>query len=708
MTAREATSAAFTHVIDRLHNIKGGINGWTARCPSHDDRHNSLSVTEGEDGRVLVHCHAGCEAELIVSALGLEMKDLFEESAGGRLIPLSSRATVQPGFTLAQYAEAKRLPIDFLETLGLSNQNHMGLPVVRIPYLDRNGNEVAVRFRGVLEGDNRFRWKKGAKPSLYGLWRLQNGQERVTLVEGESDCHTLWHHGFAALGLPGANSWKEERDADHLDGIGTIYVVIEPDKGGEAVKRWIAESPIRDRVRLVELGEYKDPSDLHLDSPEQFKARWLEAIAASMPWSENEAFEKRTARREAWEKCEDLARDPNILDRFIADYQRCGVVGEDRNARLLYLAMTSRVFDRPVSVAIKGPSAGGKSFPLEQLLRFFPPETYIARTGMSERALAFGEEPLSHRFLVIAEASGMEGDMHSYLIRSLLSEGVLRYEFVEKTKDGMKNRLIEREGPTGLFVTTTQVSLHPENETRLLSLIANDSPEQTKAIFAVLADEDRDEDAIDFACWHALQDWIGAGEARVTIPFAKQLTKRISTVATRLRRDVAHVLALIRAHALLHQANRKRDPKERIVAMLDDYRTVRELIADLLSEGAEATVPPTVRETVEVVRTHGTDDGMTAKAVGEHLGLDKGTAARRCQRAGSLGYLKNLETQRSRPGRHILGSPMPDDVEILPRVEELGGCAVATKSERDQPPSLDEEKEVEQLEREGIEKYGGG
>ena len=68
---------------------------------------------------------------------------------------------------------------------------------------------------------------------------------------------------------------------------------------------------------------------------------------------------------------------------------------------------------------------------------------------MSERALAYSDEPLRHRFLVLYEAAGMEGDMQSYLIRSLLSEGRLVYETVEKTKEGMKSRLIYREGPAG-------------------------------------------------------------------------------------------------------------------------------------------------------------------------------------------------------------------------------------------------------------------
>jgi hypothetical protein len=66
---------------------------------------------------------------------------------------------------------------------------------------------------------------------------------------------------------------------------------------------------------------------------------------------------------------------------------------------------------------------------------------------------------MSHKLLVINEAAGMNSDFQTYLIRSLLSEGRFCYETVEKTSEGMKPRLIEREGPTGLIVTTTAVML---------------------------------------------------------------------------------------------------------------------------------------------------------------------------------------------------------------------------------------------------------
>ena len=92
----------------------------------------------------------------------------------------------------------------------------------------------------------------------------------IAIVEGESDCHTLWQAGFPAVGLPGAGNWNEERDAAIFDGIGTIFVVIEPDNGGDTVRKWLAKSKIRDRVKLVRLNGFKDPSALYLDDPARF------------------------------------------------------------------------------------------------------------------------------------------------------------------------------------------------------------------------------------------------------------------------------------------------------------------------------------------------------------------------------------------------------------------------------------------------------
>jgi hypothetical protein len=619
-------------------------------------------------------------------------------------IPPATVATLQPqdGCTIESYASAKGLPPNFLQGLRLTDMPYMGHPAIRMPYLDEAGNEIAVRYRTALVTgpgvDMRFRWKSGSKPTLYGRWRLKDARaaDYVVLVEGESDAHTLWHHGIPAVGLPGAGTWKESWGA-HLEGIPTIYLVVEPDRGGEAVLAWLSKSAIRDRVRLVHLAGAKDPSALFLEDRATFRERWAAALEGAQLWATREQAEADARRVAAWSECSELAHAGRILDRFAGVLRAAGVAGEERAGQLLYLCLTSRLLDRPVSAVRKGPSAAGKSFVTERVLSFFPPEAYYVLTAMSERALAYSEVPLAHRMLVLHEAAGVQGDMANYLLRSLLSEGRVRYETVEKTPAGLQARTIDRPGPTGVILTTTAVRLHPETETRLLSISVTDSPEQTRQIMRSVATGGGTPPPIE--PWHALQTWLQDGERRVLIPFAAQLAELTPPTAVRLRRDFRTVLDLIRTHALLHQATRERDPDGRIVAALEDYDIVRELVQDLIAEGVEASVPDTVRETVRVVAELARDEGVNVAAVAKGLKLEKSSALRRVRQAQDRGYLRNEETRRGHPARLSVGDPLPDEVSVLPFVGELredGGCTVASVAPGvDGPPSPRPEREAE-------------
>ncbi len=184
---------AIDRINPRLKNVQNGSEAgkWSAQCPAHDDTHNSLSLAEDSTGKVLLHCHAGCSLENIVSAVSLTVSDLF------------------PFFNLAQYADAKKLPIQFLTELHLKDSKSG----VEIPYFDGAHTSVlATRYRCSMTGADRFRWKKRDQPCPYGLWRLSEARASgfIVLVEGESDCHTLWHHQIPALGVPGATSWRKE------------------------------------------------------------------------------------------------------------------------------------------------------------------------------------------------------------------------------------------------------------------------------------------------------------------------------------------------------------------------------------------------------------------------------------------------------------------------------------------------------------------
>jgi DNA-binding transcriptional ArsR family regulator len=690
--------ANFENVLDRLNVASRNGEKAMSFCPAHDDRSNPSLSLRTENGRLLLHCFAGCHPEDILSEIGLQMKDLFVKGGGGCFIPpntparlhaqsenphsngqnerASGDARSKHGCTLKEYSEAKKLPEGFLRELGLRDVTYLEKPAVRIPYPDEEGQEVGVRFRVSLDGAEKFKWRSGDKPGPYGLRLLEETHRAgyVVLVEGESDCHTLWFYEIPALGIPGASNWRDEW-ATYLDGIEKVYAVIEPDQGGDTLREKLTDcEAIRERLHFLELDEHKDPSALHLAEPGRFKARFEVALEDAKSWVELERAEARATSQEAWEHCNELAKAANILERFAVELAQSGVAGEARIAKLLYLAVMSRLLERPVSIALKGPSSGGKSHVVERVLSFVPESAYYALTAMSERTLAYSEEPIKHRFLVIYEAAGMSGEFATYLIRSLLSEGRVRYETVEKTSEGIKPRLIEREGPTGLIVTTTAVKLHPENETRLLSLTVTDTQDQTRAVMAALAEE-ASEAAPNFESWHALQVWLEGAEHRVSIPYAKILADLIPPVAVRLRRDFGALLNLIRAHALLHQASRNRDDEGRIVATIEeDYAAVRELVADLVSEGIEVTVPETVRETVEAVKRLRDDskgEPVTVAELARELKLDRSAVSRRVRNAKDRGYLRDLEENLRKPSRLVLGDDLPDDLQILPKPEDV-------------------------------------
>jgi hypothetical protein len=705
-------------------------NSAMARCPAHDDKRPSLSLTKGEDGTAIVNCFVGCDWREIETRLGI--------ASGGALTPARNTATLQRlpkkpknqgplsvahetmGCTLAQYAEAKQLPIEFLKNLGLRDMPYQGTPAVRIPYLVSGGATASVRFRIALDAKDRFRWRTGDKPQAYGLWRLDT-KATVTLVEGESDCHTLWYHGINAVGIPGANNWREDRDAPYLADCERIYVVIEPDQGGKAVLDWIEASSIRDRVWLVDLGEHKDTSNLHVDDPDRFNERWAEALTKAEKWSDRQTALRTLEAGEAFVRCADLAKSPSILDRFAVDLRSLGLIGEESNAKLLFLALASRFFKQPISVAVKGPSSGGKSFLVETVLNFFPNSAFYALTAMSEHALAYSNEPLRHRFLIIYEASGMESDLQSYLIRTLLSEGRIRYETVEKTAEGMQPRLIEREGPTGLLVTTTAVRLHPENETRLLSLTVTDTSKQTRGILRAIAEGavngDIDCDSQPDNEWHDLQMVLAAGEHGVVIPYATTLVELLPPVAVRLRRDVTQIFNLIRAHALLHQYTRTRDQNGQIVANDEDYRAIYDLVAPIIADGVEQTVSDSVRQTVDVVEEL-QNEGMAEisnAVLAKKLNLDKGATSRRVRQAKHRGFIKNLEDKKGKPARLVIGDPMPEDLDVLPKpetLEEVLHCCSVVGGDRDHPlPPHDQWADMDDQdweERAAILEYDGG
>lgn len=251
MPTKSQTIHEYSDFIKLLREVKKMHTGYSARCPAHADKHNSLSVDEGKDGRILVNCHAGCTAESIVASLSLEMKDLFPSSRRESPAPIATPEQSlpppppSPPPTIEMLAAAKGLPVKFLSFY--MEQLPFG---VKILYRKADGSLAnRQRLRTSLIAKEGSRWTKGDEPPIaYGVWRIPRMAEQsdsLLIVEGESNSWAAWYHNIAALGVPGADMAGKLTKEDVFP-FSKIYVWRDPDTGGATFVKGV-------RQRLNEL-----------------------------------------------------------------------------------------------------------------------------------------------------------------------------------------------------------------------------------------------------------------------------------------------------------------------------------------------------------------------------------------------------------------------------------------------------------------------
>ena len=256
----------------------------------------------------------------------------------------------------------------------------------------------------------------------------------------------------------------------------------------------------------------------------------------------------------------ELLKDKNLLSRILDDFKTAGVVGEETNKLVGYLACVSRKLDKPLAVIIQSSSAAGKSSLMDAILNLMPEEERVQYSAMTGQSLFYmGETNLKHKILAIAEEEGAENA--SYALKLLQSEGELTIASTGKDESSgnMVTKEYRVEGPVMLFLTTTAIDIDEELMNRCLVLTVNESREQTQAIHAMQRKQQTLEGLLqNEEKKHLIQLHRNAQRLLrpllVANPFAEQLT--FIDDKTRTRRDHMKYLTLIRAIALLHQYQR--------------------------------------------------------------------------------------------------------------------------------------------------------
>ena len=316
-----------------------------------------------------------------------------------------------------------------------------------------------------------------------------------------------------------------------------------------------------------------------------------------------------------------LLRDPNLVERIVADVEATGVVGETSNALVAYLACVSRKLDKPLAILIQSTSAAGKSTLMDAVLALMPEAERVQYSAMTGQSLFYlGEHSMQHKILAIAEEEGVR--QAGYALKLLQSQGELT--MASTGKDPTSGQLVTQEyrvqGPVMLFLTTTAIDIDEELLNRCLVLTINESREQTAAIQARqrssrtlegLLSKTRSDDLL--ATHRAAQTLLKP--LAVVNPFAEQLS--FASDRVRLRRDHAKYLALIDAIALLQQFQRERKSVRQGEKVLDyievtptDIALANRLAHEVLGRSLDE-LPPQTRQLLGQIQHYVTTQAQT-------------------------------------------------------------------------------------------------
>lgn len=381
-------------------------------------------------------------------------------------------------------------------------------------------------------------------------------------------------------------------------------------------------------------------------------------------------------RSELYDKTRGLVDCESVLDELEKEIRQQGFAGPADIPKLIFLTFYTSMLKKPVSLVVKGPSSSGKSFSLNTAIQFIPETAYERFEGMSEKAIIYLKDlNLKHKHLVIGEAAGMADGNGRTLLRQLLSEGQVRYATVQNTSDGLKgSELPPLQGPTGLIMTTTANKLHPEDETRMLSINIPESSEQIAASLMAQALGYERKKPADVERWHNFFEFTRLANPDVYIPYAPEIAKRLPWSYDRIQRDFAQVLSLIKAHALMHECHRK-TWEARIEANEADYEAVRALVNGPISQGLEVSVPDPIMKVVEVVQQlqlpEPYDEGVSVTKLSQLLDRDPSAVSRTVSKAIGQGFLKNQNPGQGREARLIVGERQIPSGSVLPPAEEI-------------------------------------
>jgi DNA primase len=369
-------------------------------------------------------------------------------------------------------------------------------------------------------------------------------------------------------------------------------------------------------------------------------------------------------------------KDEKLCERIVADFRKCGLVGERSTVLTAYLGAVSRKLSEPLALLIVARSGAGKSALQDAICNFVPPEELVRVTRLTGQAL-FYKDPysLQRKMLVIAED---EGAMQAvYSLRTLASDQRLS---IAATKTDPASGKLQTEhyevfGPVVIVITTTSAeAFDEETRSRFVQLSMNETVEQTRAIlerqrhqYSLLGVLEQAESEETKRLHHHAQRLLKP--LAVVNPFVEYLTYPSERLIH--RREQRKYLSLINSIALLHQYQREIKTAKRgeieieyVEVELSDIALANELAEEILGKAQDELAPPVrgmfeaiskaCRTKAEAEKIKVCDVQLTRREIREMTAWSDWQVRMYCQKLVEMEYLFAVQAVNGKPAVYQL------------------------------------------------------
>lgn len=389
----------------------------------------------------------------------------------------------------------------------------------------------------------------------------------------------------------------------------------------------------------------------------------------------------RNEREALTEEARRLSASPDLFRKHLDAMQRNCLVGEERNATIVFVTGVSRVLAKPLNLTVKGHSSAGKNHLIKSVLGLFPKDSVREITSTSAHAWNYSEDDFRHRILYQQELDLKSAAMRQ--VRQFISEGRLIRTTTVKRNGKFEKETFIAEGPISAMSTTTRFQLAIDEETRHLSIYVDESRQQTQRVLGAAFRQTTPLSGHEVRVWQRAHELLALRAERATIIFPKWVNK-ISDAAydqnIRMRRYIGafatacESVALIRSFLPGHYDKRKR----LITVHFSDFAVASLIFVpafqESLHKGAEEA--DRTRTLVERLAARSKSKSVSWRDLSEELGISKDKAYRLLREARDAGviYQCNKPEKGNSKRYRVTAWPafIPDPETLFQKLPELG------------------------------------